>query len=190
MASIGAIKPRFAPIASEAENALPTYTADKIVVIGKMVRADCTVNLATGELYADDALAESAAEFSSAAIAMEVDDILDTAETEIFGSEMEETESELTDGAEDEAPIGGLTYVKKLKRNNKTYYRGYYYPRVVAALGADNAQTKGNSITFGTSQLTFTVFRCNSGAWRVRKVFDTLAEADAWCETKLGKTSA
>lgn len=194
MASIGALKPRFAPIEEEPDNSLPTYTANKITVLGKLVRADCSINLATGELYADDVLAEKAAEFSSANIAMEIDDMTDSAETEVFGStattETGGTGGELTDSSEDAAPAGGLTYIKKLKRNNATVYRAYYYPKVVAALGADNAQTKGSGITFGTSQMTFTAFRANSGAWRIRKLFDSLAAADAWCETKLGKTGS
>ena len=57
-------------------------------------------------------------------------------------------------------------------------------------LGNDSAATKGSSITFGTSSTTFTIFRCNSGAWRITKEFTgDGAEANciAWCDTKLGK---
>lgn len=57
-----------------------------------------------------------------------------------------------------------------------------------AILGNDSAATKGSSITFGTSTTTFTVFRCNSGAWRIRKEFSSEADVIAWCDEKLGDT--
>ena len=40
------------------------------IVLGKLAAANLTVNLASGELYADDSLAEQLSEFSSGSLAM------------------------------------------------------------------------------------------------------------------------
>ena len=56
MAQFGAKCPMFAPFKTEPAAALPTY--DTAVTVGALVSANLTVNLASGELYADDALKE------------------------------------------------------------------------------------------------------------------------------------
>lgn len=58
MAQFGAKRPIFAPTKTTPDNALPTYDYEKVVTVGKLVKADLTVTNASGELYADDALAE------------------------------------------------------------------------------------------------------------------------------------
>ena len=85
MASFGAKNPYFAPIESEPEGALPVYKGEP-VKIGRLVKADLTLTMASGKLYADDELAESAEEFVSGSIAMETDDILDAVASVIYGA--------------------------------------------------------------------------------------------------------
>lgn len=184
MASFGAKYPRFAPIATEPAAALPTYS--DAVTIGKLVKADLTVALASGKLYADDALAESVDEFSSAAIAMETDDMLDTVASSIYGATV--TTGKASYKAGDSAPLGGLAYYKVLMRNGVKLYKGYFYPRVKAMLGNDSAATKADSVTFGTSATSFTVFKCNSDEWRITEELATEALAKTWVDTQLGDT--
>ena len=72
-------------------------------------------------------------------------------------------------------------------RRGVKYFKGYFYPRVKAALGNDSAATKTDSITFGTTATAFTVFRCKSDDWRiVSENFEKESEARAWVESKLG----
>lgn len=181
MASFGAKYPRFSPIKDEPIGALPTYEGP--VTLGRLVKADLTVTMASGKLYADDALAESVDEFASASLAMETDDKTDETCVAVYGCTLEE--KTLHDKTADSTPLGGLAYYKVLMRNGVKFFRGYFYPRVKAVLGNDTAQTKGDSITFGTDATTFTVFRCNSDDWRLRETFDTEAEAIAWVDKKL-----
>ena len=91
--------------------------------------------------------------------------------------------------AADDPPSGGLAYYKKLMRQRKVLYKGIFFPLVKASLGNDTAQTKGDSITFGTSATTFNVFRCNSDDWRITEEFQTEAECVAWCDEKLTPTT-
>ena len=182
MASFGAKRPYFAPIKSEPDGKLPVYEGEP-VRIGRLVKADLSLTMASGKLYADDELAESAEEFISAAIAMETDDILDKVASVIYGATVKEKLVIYNTG--DNPPPGGLTYYKKLMRRGKIVYKGYFYPRVKAALGNDTAQTKTDSITFGTSTTNFTVYTANNGDWRHTEEFETEQEAIDWVKAQL-----
>ena len=188
MASFGAKNPYFNTIKDEPEGALPTYDTAGPVKIGRLVKADLTVSLASGKLYADDELAESVDEFSSGSVAMETDDMVDDVAGKVYGCEVAGKEVHYKAG--DSAPLGGLAYYKVLMRKSVKLFKGYFYPRVKAILGNDSAATKADSITFGTNSTTFTVFRCNSDDWRITEEFDTEAEAIAWVKEKLTPAAA
>ena len=64
MASFGAKYPYFCPVKAEPEDARPIYDGEP-VRIGRLVKADLSITLASGQLYADDQLAESVDEFVS-----------------------------------------------------------------------------------------------------------------------------
>ena len=150
------------------------------VVLGKLVAANLTVTLASGELYADDALDEQLSEFASGSLALETNDMTDENAAVIYGCSV--VESVVSYNVGDTAPAGCLGYYKSLMRNKTKYYKGIFYPCVRAALGNDNAQTKGSSITFSTTQTTFTVMADDNGVWRKTQTFDTEAAAIAWIE--------
>ena len=157
------------------------------VVLGKLVSANLTVNLASGELYADDGLAEQLSEFASGSIAMETDDLSDANAEAVYGCTV--SDGVVTFNKEDTAPRGKLGYYKVLMRQGVKYYKACFYPRVRAAVGNDNAQTKGSSITFQTTSTTFTVFADDSGAWRKTKTCTTADEAKTWLNTQCNITA-
>ncbi|MCM1026524.1 MAG: hypothetical protein NC432_08795 [Roseburia sp.] len=183
MAAFGAKYINFAKIDREEKGKLPTYGSEKIS-LGLLVKADLTVNFATGEMYADDRLAEKMEEFVSGSLAVEVDELEDKDASIIYGSKIN-GQGEKTDNTGDSAPYGGVAYYKSLSKDNKKFYRGYFYPKARAALGNDNAATKSNSITFATTPITFTVYEPENGDWRYTKRFDTEEEARAWVDAKL-----
>ena len=179
MAAFGAKYIKFAPIKTEPATGMPTY--DTPVTLGDLVKAELTINLASGEIYGDDRLAEKLEEFSSGSIAVEVVDMTDTVESTLFGSAYDESTG-LVDNTSDNIPYGGLGYCKVLVRNGKKVYRAIFYPKTKASQGTDSANTKGSSITFASTPVNFTVHEPNDGDWRHRKVFDTEAEAKAWID--------
>lgn len=156
------------------------------VVLGKLVSANLTVNLASGELYADDGLAEQLSEFASGSIAMETDDLSDANAEAVYGCTV--SDGVVTFNKEDTAPRGKLGYYKVLMRQGVKYFKAYFYPRVRAAVGNDNAQTKGSSITFQTTSTAFTVFADDDGNWRKIKTCDTAADAKTWINTQCNIT--
>lgn len=160
-------------------------TASSGVVLGKAVAANLTVNLASGELYGDDVLAEQLSEFSSGSLAMETDNMADEVAHEIYGATV--TEGVVTYNKDDSAPEGILGYFKVLMVNKVKKYRAYIYPSVRAALGNDNGQTRGNSITFQTAQTTFTIFADSvTGHWRLTKECASEADAKAFIDQYCG----
>lgn len=187
MSQFGAKYIKFAKIKDQPKNALPVYE-DGAVQLGRLVSANLTVNTASGQLYADDELAESVSEFSSGTLVAETDDMTDEVASEVYGCEVVEQEVHYKHG--DAAPEGGVAYYKTLVRRGVKSFEGVYHPRVKASLGNDNAATRGGSITFNTTTTTFTVFTCNSEDWRITKELATEAEAKAWVDEKLAGAKA
>jgi len=187
MATFGAQYPNFAPWAeTQPETGLPAFGAR--VVIGRLVSANVTVALATGDLYADDVLAEHVSEFASASCAMETDDMLDAVAAVVYGATVETQQVHYKAG--DATPQGGLAYYKVLMRNGTKVYKGFFYPKVMAALGNDSAQTKGSSVTFGTASTTFTIqAHTATDDWRITAEFPDVAAVRAWVEEMLTTTT-
>lgn len=181
MAAFGAKYINFAPIKEEPKGRLPVY--GKRVEIGELVKADLTVNIATGELYSNNRLKEKADEFISGSLAVEVDDMTKEIEAGVYGADY--SEGEIVDNSGDQIPYGGLGYYKTLQRDGAKLYEAYYYPKVKAVLGQDNAATKGSSITFATKGITFTIHEPVTGDWRYRKEFDEEEGAIAYVNGKL-----
>lgn len=181
MASFGAKYPYFCPVKTEPENARPTYDTE-LIRIGKLVKADLTITLASGRLDADDQLAESVDEFVSGSVVMETDDMTDDVAAVVYGTTVED--GAVRYNVADDPPKGGYGYLKKLMRNRKVLYKAYFYPLVKAVLGNDSAATKSSSITFGTTTTTFTIFACETGEWRATYESATEAEALAWLKAQ------
>lgn len=181
MASFGAESPYFCPVAEEPEGKRPIYSGNP-VKIGRLVKADLSITLASGKLFADDVMAESVDEFAGGAIAMETDDMIDDVASTVYGVEVQEGTAHYN--VTDDPPKGGLGYLKRLMRSKKVLYKAYFYPLVKAALGNDTAQTKADSITFGTSATTFSVFACEDGTWRDTHEAATRTEALTWLKAQ------
>lgn len=171
MAEFGAKHPCFKP-----------STAASGVILGKLVAANLTVNLASGELYADDSLAEQLSEFSSGSVAMETDNMADAIASTIYGAAV--ANGIVTYNKNDTPPEGVLGYYKVLMIGGVKKYRAYIYPRAKASIGNDNAQTRGSSISFQTAQTAFTIFDDGAGNWRKTKECDTEAAAIAYIDSE------
>lgn len=179
MAVFGAKYIKFAKIKTEEEGKLPEY--ESAVELGALVKADMTVTLAAGEIYANNRLDEKIEEFAGGVLAVEVSDMNDEVESEVFGSTLSD-DKELVDNTADEIPYGGIAYYKTLVRNGKKVYRAFYYPKVKAVIGNDTAATKGSSITLSPTALNFNIFEPETGDWRYRQTFDKEEDAAAYVD--------
>lgn len=177
MADFGAKYPCFKPT-----------NAQSGVCLGKLVAANLTVNLASGELWADDGIAEELSEFSDGNIAMETDNLADNEASVVFGAKAQN--GVVTYNRGDTAPEGTLGYYKTLIIHGSRKYRAYIYPRAKAQIGNDNAQTRGSSINFRTSQTPFRIFANDNGDWRKTKEFSSEPEARAYVASECSVSGA
>lgn len=187
MASFGAKYPYFCPVKAEPEDARPIYDGEP-VRIGRLIKADLSITLASGRLDADDQLVESVDEFVSGSLTVETDDMRDNIAAMVYGATVEDGTVHYS--VDDDPPKGGFGYIKR-KINDKTVsYQAFFYPLVKAMLGNDSAATKSNNITFGTATTTFTVFACENGQWRDTHEAATNAEAVAWLKEQFGASAS
>lgn len=167
MAGFGANYPVFCPA-----------NADSGVVLGKLVSSNLTVNMASGQLDADDSVAESATEFNSGSIAMQTDDLEDEKASVVYGCTVKD--GLVTYNKDDSAPEGILGYYQTLMRSGVKFFKAFTYPRAKAAIGNINVQTKGSSITFQAANINWTILADDNGDWMNHETFATAAEARSW----------
>lgn len=174
----GLVYSAFFPIGSLPENSHPVYGGP--VDLGAAVKAYLTINYAEAQLYGDDVLHLDLREFTGAQLDAEtlLNDL--EVESQVFGSTMEA--GVLTDHKDDSAKPGGYGYIQKLKTQLGTVFRACFLYLVRARMTADNADTRGSSITFANNAITYGVMPDNTGAWRSRQDFTTEADAKAFLQ--------
>jgi len=172
---------------TESDSAIPTYKANGAIVVGRMVSLNVAISNSEGELYADDMLAEYAAEFSSADLTADVDNISLENQAAMYGAHYS-TDGEFTAEADDSAPYGGVGGYQVLQINSAKKYRAWFYPKAKAAMPDFDGTTKGNSISFGTQPIKMKIASPKYGPWYYAKEFDDETAAKAYINTKLGIT--
>lgn len=174
----GLVYSAFFPIGALPENSHPVYGGP--VDLGAAVKAYLTINYAEAQLFGDDVLQLDLREFTGAQLDAEtlLNDL--EVESQIFGSTLEA--GVLTDHKDDSARAGGYGYIQKLKTQLGTVFRACFLYYVRARMTADNADTRGSSITFANNAITYGVMPDNTGAWRARQDFGTEADARAFLQ--------
>lgn len=185
MAKMGLKYMAWNEIDTETDAAIPTYKADSGIVVGRMVSINVAISNSEGELYADDMLAEYAAEFSSADLTAEVDNISLENQAKLYGASYDETDG-FAANPDDSAPYGGVGGYQVLQINGAKKYRAWFYPKAKAVMPDFDGATKGNSISFGTQPIKMKIAAPKFGPWYRAKEFDTETDAKAYINTKLG----
>lgn len=184
MAFYGAKKIRFAPITADTdESKYPTY--DKAASLGALVAVTDAISYAEANNYGDNELQETASEFQSLTVDVEVTELPSEQAAVVYGATLTE-DGDLEYGGEDDAPWGGLAFYtnKQVKKDGvqKKFYQGVFYPKVKGSRQGATYNTKGQSITFANGKAHFVGTTCAKGKHQVfSKNFETEAEAEAWC---------
>lgn len=186
MASIGLKYVAWAQMATEPDNAVPTFGTG--LVLGKAVSANLSITRAEAELYADDMLAEYVNEFSSGNLTMEVDNISLQNQATLYGATYSNGEMQV--GTEDSAPYGGIGGYQVLMIHGVRKYRAWFFPKAKATMPDWTGTTKGSSISFGTQPIDMRIAAPAYGAWYRVKEFDSESAAKAWVDGLLGVTTS
>lgn len=191
MASIGLLKPRVAKYTET--DGVVTYSGLK--VLAKAISHDLALNNTDPVvLYADDGAAESVGGFSSGTLTLGVDKLPADICSMIFGIELETSTTpagSIISFDDDVNPpdLGYGVIVPKIRGGVKTWM-AIIFTKIKFAYPGESFATKGESIEFGTPELTATVMRDGTPkhTWRKWAEFGTEEAADTWLNTQLGQT--
>ena len=116
-----------------------------------MIRADVAITRDNAKLSADNHVVERVNGMTGGTITLELAKLPDTVKTALLGYTATSGTLTVTDT---EAPYVGFGYITKEVSGGTVSYVGYWFEKVQFGLDNDNAETKGESTNFQTTQLT------------------------------------
>jgi len=166
------------------DSAFPKYGSVKTP--GKLVKVTDAPSFNEAKVYGDNALAEYVNEFKECAVTVETTEIENEIASAMFGATIATTGSDLSFGAEDNAPYGGFAFYTKMMVGGQTYYQGVYYPKVKASMSGTEYATKGDSITLATGTINLVASVPANGKWKVlSNKLSTESAAKEWVDAKI-----
>jgi phi13 family phage major tail protein len=185
MAKIGLRNFRYG-LLTEATDGTPSYGAAQTPAKAVSCKVDISNNDA--KLYADDGLAESDTSFQSGTVTLGVDDEDDQTLATLLGHQIDEN-GEMVRNADDVAPYVGLGRIITKMVNNVYKYKVEFLHKVKFAEPSQDNTTKGESVEFGTSELSGQVSKLANGDWSKTQTFDSMAEAQEYLNGLFGSPS-
>ena len=190
MSQYGALYGKWAPIAEETADALPTY--GESVSLGALTKVTDAPNRVSVTAEGDDQVQDSLDEFTGGTV-----DILfaagtpNEAKAKIWGADISE-DGELVMGVDDEAPYGGYAFARRMIKGSHKYFQGVFYPKLKAVPQGEESNTRlksGTTLTGDTIHMLwesplFGKYKYISGE------LATEAEAKAWVDAKVGGAAA
>ena len=157
--------------------------------LGKAIDCKVSLELNSGELYADDALAESDYTFNKGTVTITVDEDDDEVLAPLLGHEIDETTQEVIRKDTDVAPYiaFGRIITKIVKGNYK--YKVEFLSKVKFKDTMPDETTKGASTEFKGTSIEGTVMKKVNGEWSRTKTFTNYEEASAYLDSLLTKTT-
>ena len=191
MARIGLIKPRVAKYAESSGTV--SYSSGKI--IAKAITHELTLDNADPVvLYADDGAAESMGGFSSGSLTIGIDELpLDVAGL-LFGitpaTSSDPAGSILSFDDSAEPPYLGYGVIVPKVTGGTRSYMAVLLTKIKFVLPPDSFETRGETVTFKTPELTAKVLRDDSTnhTWRKWAEFETETAASSWLNSQLSIT--
>ena len=149
----------------------------------------CKVDISNNDakLYADDGLAESDTTFQSGNVTLGVDDEDDIMLATLLGHEI--VDGEMVRNANDIAPYVGLGRIITKLVGGVYKYKVEFLKKVKFSEPSQENNTKGESVEFGTSELSGIVSKLANGDWSASKTFNTMAEAQAYLDSFFGSAT-
>jgi len=186
---LGMRRSYFFPIASKPANAHPVYTG--VVDMGEAVMGHLAVTYASGDIPGDDRNLLHMESFVSGQLDAETTCSELEISAQIYGRKF-------VNGVEtsniDDVPIdGGYGYIEPFLRADKSMvYRSVFLYQLtpMPSQEKDDSDTRKNDFNPVMNAVSYSVSADNTGDWRDRKEFPTLAAAEAWIMEKGGADSA
>lgn len=181
MARIGLKRFRFSNL-DEEENVITPKT------LGKAVDCKCSLELNSGELFADDVLAESDYSFSGGTVTVTIDDDDDTVFAPLLGHKISE-DGEVIRNDNDIAPYVAFGRIITKIVSGAYKYKVEFFHKVKFKDTLPEEKTKGKSVDFTTTSIEGSIMKKSNGDWSRTKTFDTLADAIDYLDGLLTKST-
>ena len=185
MAKIGLNNFRYSKL-TESGDGKATYDGAKKPAKAISCKVDISNNDAS--LYADDVLAESDTSFQKGSVTVGIDNEDVQVMADILGHTVSEG-GELVRNANDVAPYVGFGRIVTKMVNGAYKYKVEFLHKVKFSEPSQDDETKGESVSFSTTELAGTVATLADGTWSKTKTFDTKTEAVKYLEGLMAKTS-
>ena len=153
-----------------------TWEYGEAMIPGKAVSCSVSITNNSGNLYADDALAESDTSFQSGTVTL----TLDNADLAIYATLLGHSAAEeggYVRNAMDVAPYVGLGRIVTLMVGGVYKYRLEFINKVKFSEPSQDNQTKGESLQFGTPTIEGTIATLANGTWSLVAEFDDEEDA-------------
>lgn len=185
MAKIGLQNFRFGILTEQLDG-----TATYGVGIKPAKAISCSVDISNNDvkLYADDAVAESDTSFQSGTVTIGIDDEDDVTMATMLGHEI--VGGVMVRNSSDVAPYIGLGRIITKMVNGVYKYKCEFLKKVKMSEPSQENNTRGESVEFGTSELTGQVMTLANGDWSATKTFNTMSEAQAYLDSFFGAGTA
>lgn len=180
----------FPVVAKRTESAQGSVSYSNGFICGKAIGIDISPNEATGDLYADNQLAEHDRQFTYADITLRTSTLPIECESVIFShtvvSDSGDDPTTITDKSTDNVNEVGLGIMRHEIVSGSASYVAMWMPRVKISPASESYTTKGDSIEFSTPSLEGKAYAGSNRVWRERAVFTDEDDAIAWLKTKAG----
>ena len=197
MAVMGVGKPYYAKYANNGG----TVSYSDGGIMGKAVEVSADIETAdSNDLYADNAIAESAKTFSSGTLSLTTDDFEQEATKPLRGPKDEAitgidgvtdtSVKELIYDDDQQTPYLGVGIIIKKIKGGVTKWRALIFTKVQFAVPSDAATRQGESIEWQTAEIRGTIMRDDSAKQEGKKAatWTTEAEAEAYIKARLNIT--
>jgi phi13 family phage major tail protein len=170
MASIGLKRFRYAILAADGT----TYGTVK--TMAGAISSSVSLNIPEATLYSDDATTEYVTGFQSATITLGIDEDDDTIFAEILGKTISTETDVVTSSVDDTPPYVGFGHIVTKLVNNVPLFKVEWFPKVKFKPFIPDANTRGESIEFGTPSVEGLILANVEGVWEKHQ---TLASESA-----------
>ena len=172
-------------------NGVEYYTTP--ATLAGAISSSVSLNIAEAKLHADDVLKDKVTEFTDGTITLGIDEDDDAIFSPLLGQSTEnytvgtgqsaKTTTVYKSNVDDVPKYVGFGQVVPKRINGAQKWKVEWFPKVQFKPYHVDANTKGDSVEFGTPSVEGTCFANKNGDWRKRATFDTEDEANTFLDS-------
>lgn len=179
------------PITSEPVGKKPIYDAK--LDMGAAVKGYLSITTASASIPGDDIAQVEVEKFVSGQLDAETTMSDLQINAKIYGHKFTEEGGEVST-SDDVSPNGGYAFIEPIMLKDKSVvYRATCLHKVSAMASSEKQEAdtkKSGELSFKNNAVSYKVMEDNTGTWRTRKEFASMAEAETFCDNTFAAAAA